>query len=124
VDVLSNRILLRPGDLDRSRRCCRDILDLAVYREPGPPTIPGWSSLPARGCSRSAESAGPPGHWVMLWIQARDVRAGHARLAAAGVRVTREPAVEPQGLIEMQIQDPGGVRLVLVEVPRRSPSSP
>jgi hypothetical protein len=43
---------------------------------------------------------------------------------AAGVRVTREPAVEPQGLIEMQIQDPGGVRLVLVEVPRRSPSSP
>jgi hypothetical protein len=60
----------------------------------------------------------------MLWIQARDVRAGHARLAAAGVRVTREPAVEPQGLIEMQIQDPGGVRLVLVEVPRRSPSSP
>jgi len=63
-------------------------------------------------------------HWVMPWIQARDVRAGHARLAAAGVRVTREPTVGPRGLIEIQIKDPDGVRGVLVEVPRRSPSPP
>jgi catechol 2,3-dioxygenase-like lactoylglutathione lyase family enzyme len=33
VDVLSSRILLRPGDLDRSRRFYRDVLGLAVHRE-------------------------------------------------------------------------------------------
>jgi catechol 2,3-dioxygenase-like lactoylglutathione lyase family enzyme len=36
VDVLSSRILLRPGDLDRSRRFYCDVLGLAVYREFGP----------------------------------------------------------------------------------------
>jgi catechol 2,3-dioxygenase-like lactoylglutathione lyase family enzyme len=41
VDVLSSRILLRPGDLDRSRRFYRDVLGLAVYREFGPPDDPG-----------------------------------------------------------------------------------
>jgi hypothetical protein len=44
--------------------------------------------------------------------------------AAVGILVTREPAVEPWGLIEMQIEDPDGVLIVLVEVPRRSPSPP
>jgi catechol 2,3-dioxygenase-like lactoylglutathione lyase family enzyme len=37
VDVLSSRVLVRPGDLDRSRRFYRDVLGLAVYREFGPP---------------------------------------------------------------------------------------
>jgi len=30
VDILSSRILLRPGDLDRSRRFYRDTLGLAI----------------------------------------------------------------------------------------------
>jgi catechol 2,3-dioxygenase-like lactoylglutathione lyase family enzyme len=37
VDILSSRILLRPSDLDRSRRFYRDLLGLAVYRELGRP---------------------------------------------------------------------------------------
>src|SRR6266404_7571902 len=41
VDVLSSRILLRPGDLGRSHRFYRDVLGLAVYREFGPPEVPG-----------------------------------------------------------------------------------
>jgi catechol 2,3-dioxygenase-like lactoylglutathione lyase family enzyme len=41
VDVLSSRTLLRPSDLDRSRRFYRDILGLAIYREFGPPNDPG-----------------------------------------------------------------------------------
>jgi catechol 2,3-dioxygenase-like lactoylglutathione lyase family enzyme len=41
MDVLSSRILLRPGDLDRSRRFYRDLLGLAVYREFGPLDDPG-----------------------------------------------------------------------------------
>ena len=41
MDVLSSRILLRPSDLDRSRRFYRDVLGLAIYREFGPPEDPG-----------------------------------------------------------------------------------
>jgi hypothetical protein len=57
----------------------------------------------------------------MIWIQVRDVHAEHARLAAAGVPVMREPAAEPWGLIEMQIEDPDSIRIVLVEVPADHP---
>jgi catechol 2,3-dioxygenase-like lactoylglutathione lyase family enzyme len=53
VDVLSSRILLRPGDLDRSRRFYRDLLGLAVYREFGPPDDPGLVFFLGQGCSRS-----------------------------------------------------------------------
>ena len=65
----------------------------------------------------SGHTAGPAGHSVMIWIQVRDVHAEHARLAAAGVPIIRGPAREPWGLIEMWIQDPDGIQIVLVEVP-------
>ena len=76
----------------------------------------------------SGHAAGPAGRSVMIWIQVRDVRGEHARLAAAGVPVIRAPATEPWGLIEMWIEDPDGIRIVLVEVPadhplRRDPRS-
>jgi hypothetical protein len=80
--------------------------------------IPGQEPLEVCG-----HAAGPPGHSVMSWIRARDARAGHARLAAAASG-HREPAAEPRGLTEIQIEDPGGARIVLVEMPRRSPSPP
>ncbi|MGH3421747.1 MAG: VOC family protein, partial [Streptosporangiaceae bacterium] len=41
MDVLSSRILLRPSDLDRSRRFYRDLLGLAIYREFGRADDPG-----------------------------------------------------------------------------------
>ena len=69
----------------------------------------------------SGHAAGPPGRSVMIWIQVRDVHAEHARLAAAGVPVVREPAAEPWGLTEMQIEDPDGIRIILVEVPADHP---
>jgi Glyoxalase/Bleomycin resistance protein/Dioxygenase superfamily len=84
--------------------------------------IPGWCSSPARGLLEvSGHAAGPPGRSVLIWIQARDVHAEHVRLAAAGVPIAREPAAEPWGLIEMWIEDPDGVRIVLVEVPADHP---
>jgi uncharacterized glyoxalase superfamily protein PhnB len=58
---------------------------------------------------------------VLIWIQVRDVHAEHVRLAAAGVPIVREPAAEPWGLIEMWIEDPDGVRIVLVKVPADHP---
>jgi predicted enzyme related to lactoylglutathione lyase len=129
VDILSSRIFLRPGDLDRSRRFYRDVLGLAVYREFGPPGDPGVVFFPGQGLPEvSGHAAGTPGRSVMIWIQVRDIRAGHARLAAAAVRILREPATGPWGLIEMRIEDPAGIRIVLVEVPaghplRRDPRS-
>jgi predicted enzyme related to lactoylglutathione lyase len=76
----------------------------------------------------SGHATGPPGHSAMIWIQVRDVHAEHARLAAAAVPIIREPATDPWGLVEIWIQDPDGIRIVLVEVPddhplRRDPRS-
>jgi catechol 2,3-dioxygenase-like lactoylglutathione lyase family enzyme len=130
VDVLSSRILLRPSNLDRSSRFYRDVLGLAIYREFGPPDDPGVVFFLGPGLLEvSGHAAGPAGCSVMMiWIQVRDVRAERARLAAAGVPILREPAPEPWGLIEMWIEDPDGIRIVLVEVPtdhplRRDPRS-
>ena len=66
--------------------------------------------------------------WIFCSRAVRDVRAEHARLAAAAVPIIREPATEPWGLTEMWIQDPDGIQIVLVEVPadhplRRDPRS-
>jgi catechol 2,3-dioxygenase-like lactoylglutathione lyase family enzyme len=129
VDVLSSRILLRPSDPDRSRRFYRDVLGLAVYREFGSPEDPGVVFFLGQGLLEvSGHASGPPGRSVMIWIQVRDVRSERARLAAAGVPVIRGPVVEPWGLTEMWIEDPDGIRIVLVEVPadhplRRDPRS-
>ncbi len=129
MDVLSSRILLRPTDLDRSRRFYRDVLGLAIYREFGPPDDPGVVFFLGLGLLEvSGHAAGPGGHSVGIWIQVRNVQAEHARLEAAGVSILRRPAMEPWGLIEMWIEDPDGVRIVLVEVPadhplRRDPRS-
>ena len=130
MDVLSSRILLRPSDLNRSRRFYRDVLGLAIYREFGPPDNPGVVFFLGPGLLEvSGHASGLPGcPMMMIWIQVRDVHAEHARLAAAGISILREPATEPWGLIEMWIEDPDGIRIVLVEVPaghplRRDPRS-
>jgi predicted enzyme related to lactoylglutathione lyase len=122
VDVLSSRILLRPADPGRSRRFYRDVLGLAVYREFGSAADPGVVFFLGAGLLEvSGSSSGPAGNMVQIWLQVRDVHAEHERLAAAGVRVLRPPVTEPWGLIEMWIEDPDGVRIVLVEVPPGHP---
>jgi catechol 2,3-dioxygenase-like lactoylglutathione lyase family enzyme len=119
-EVLSSRILLRPADPGRSRRFYRDLLGLAVCREFGSPADPGMVFFLGGGLLEvSGRAAGPPGHAVQIWLQVRDVHAEHERLAAAGA--LREPAAEPWGLTEMWIEDPDGVRIVLVEVPAGHP---
>jgi catechol 2,3-dioxygenase-like lactoylglutathione lyase family enzyme len=122
VDVLSSRILLRPADLDRSRRFYRDILGLAVYREFGPADNPAVVFFLGQGLLEvSGRAPGPAGACVRIWLQVRDVRAEHDRLAAAGARILREPVTEPWGLVEMWIEDPDGIPIVVVEVPAGHP---
>jgi len=122
VEVLSSRILVRPGDLDRSLRFYRDVLGLAVYREFGPTDHPGMVFFLGQGLLEVSGSAPEaPGSSLMIWLQVRNVREEHARLAAAGVQVIREPVTEPWGLAEMWIEDPDGIRIVLVEVPADHP---
>lgn len=122
MEVLSSRLLLHPADLGRSRHFYRDVLGLAVYREFGSPDDPSVVFFLGGGFLEiSGSSAGGPGQQLQLWLQVRDVHAEHERLASAGVRVLREPAVEPWGLIEMWIEDPDGFRIVLVEVPADHP---
>ncbi len=122
MDVLSSRVLLRPGNLSRSRQFYRDMLGLAVYREFGPADDPGVVFFLGSGFLEvSGTSSGAVGQELRLWLQVRDVRAEYQRLSAAGVEVLREPRTEPWGLIEMWLTDPDGVPIVLVEVPPDHP---
>ena len=122
MEVLSSRIMLRPNDLERSHRFYRDVLGLAIYREFGAPGSPGLVFFLGAGLLEvSGHADGPAGPSAAIWIQVRDVHAEHERLTAAGAAVLREPATEPWGLIEMWIEDPDGVRIVLVEVPADHP---
>jgi catechol 2,3-dioxygenase-like lactoylglutathione lyase family enzyme len=123
MDVLSSRLILRPSDPERSRRFYRDTLGLAVYREFGPIDSPGVvfflgsGFLEVSGHSEDALDA----RGMAVWLQVRDLEEEHTRLVTAGVRILREPREEPWGLREMWIEDPDGVRLVLVEVPADHP---
>ena len=120
MDVLSSRILLHPTDPARSRLFYRDTLGLAVYREFGPPDGPSLVFFLGGGFLEVSGSAGS-GVAGDLWLQVRDVRAEHERLAAVGVPVLRAPQVEPWGLLETWIEDPDGLRIVLVQVPDDHP---
>jgi catechol 2,3-dioxygenase-like lactoylglutathione lyase family enzyme len=123
MDVLSSRIILRPSDPARSRAFYRDTLGLAVYREFGPADSPGTVFFLGNGFLEvSGHSDGAlVTQGLAIWVQVRDLAGEHERLAAAGVHVLREPREEPWGLREMWVEDPDGVRLVLVEIPADHP---
>lgn len=122
MEVLSSRILLRPSDAERSRRFYRDVLGLAVYREFGPADDPGVVFFLGQGFLEvSAHGEGGGGGSTAIWLQVRDVHAEHERLEAAGAVVVRPPQREPWGLVEMWLEDPEGVRIVVVEIPDDHP---
>jgi predicted enzyme related to lactoylglutathione lyase len=121
MEVLSSRVLVRPSEPERSRRFYRDTLGLAVYREFGPADNPGVVFFLGQGFLEVSGQANEPPGSTSIWMQVRDVHAEHERLKASGVTVVREPKTEPWGLIEMWIEDPDGVRIVLVQVPDDHP---
>lgn len=122
MEVLGSRVLLHPTDLERSRRFYRDVLGLAVRREFGPPEHRGTVFFLGDGALEvSGGSDTPPAPGTRLWLQVRDVAAEHERLRAAGVTVLHPPRLEPWGLLEMEVADPDGLRIVVVQVPEDHP---
>ncbi|HVM29076.1 MAG TPA: VOC family protein [Mycobacteriales bacterium] len=121
MDVLSSRILLRPTDLERSRAFYRDVLGLAVAREFGPPEHRGTVFFLGNGLLEVSGGSPVTPQGLALWVQVRDVEREHQRLASAGVPVRQPPRQQPWGLLEMWIEDPDGVAIVLVEVPADHP---
>jgi catechol 2,3-dioxygenase-like lactoylglutathione lyase family enzyme len=121
MEVLSSRVLLHPTDPARTQHFYRDVLGLAVHREFGSPEDPGVVFFLGNGLLEVSGRSGERPHGPALWLQVRDVAAEHARLVAAGVPVLRPPRQEPWGLVELWIEDPDGIRIVLVEVPEDHP---
>jgi catechol 2,3-dioxygenase-like lactoylglutathione lyase family enzyme len=122
MEVLSSRILLRPSDLARSHRFYRDTLGLAIYREFGSPEAPGLVFFLGNGLLEvSGQATDPPGDAIALWMQIRDVHVEHRRLMDAGVSILREPRREPWGLVELWIEDPDKIPIVMVEIPDDHP---
>src|SRR5215207_1051093 len=122
MEVLSSRVLLRPTNFERSFRFYKQTLGLHVYRE--------WGSSSTRGVvfflgggflELSGSSATTSSEKVSLWLQVHDVDAVGEDLEDAGVDIVEAPVDKPWGLREMRIQDPDGVRLVIVEVPEDHP---
>jgi predicted enzyme related to lactoylglutathione lyase len=124
MEVLSSRALLHPTDVERSIRFYAETLGLHVYRE--------WSSGSTRGVvfflgggflELSGSSHTEAGESVALWLQVRDVDAIRRELEEAAVEIIELPTDKPWGLREMQIRDPDGLRIVILEVPG-DPSAP
>jgi uncharacterized glyoxalase superfamily protein PhnB len=62
-----------------------------------------------------------PSESVGLWLQVRDVDGVGDELEEAGVDIIEPPTDKPWGLREMQIRDPDGLSIVIVEVPENHP---
>ncbi len=122
MEILSSRVLLHPIDFERSFQFYARILGLHVYREWGSGSTRGMvfflggGFLELSGSSRTGISEN-----VGLWLQVRDVDAVGHKLEEAGVDVIELPTDKPWGLREMQIRDPDGLRIVIVEVPPDHP---
>jgi predicted enzyme related to lactoylglutathione lyase len=114
--------LLCPKDFERSLQFYSESLGLHVYREWGSGATRGvvfflgGGFLELSGSSRTGTSES-----VGLWLQVPDVETVGRELQEAGVDIFELPTDKPWGLREMQIRDPDGLRIVIVEVPETHP---
>ena len=121
MEILSSRMLLRPGDYERSLRFYRDELGLAIAREyPGGTVFyAGQSLIEIAGHGEPAAVSGA--FSGALWLQVRDVYAVEQELRERGVTIAREARREMWGLHEMHVSDPDGVTLIFVQIPGDHP---
>lgn len=123
MHVLQSRVLLKPSDFAASVRFYEEQLGLARYRDWGGEGHRGVVYFLGGGFLELTEgaTAGPEVGGVRLWLQVADVAATRDELAAAGVGIVAEPEQKPWGLIEMSIEDPDGMELVIIETPVTHP---
>jgi predicted enzyme related to lactoylglutathione lyase len=122
MEVLSSRVLLHPKDFERSLRFYSESLGLHIYREWGRGSNRGVVFFLGGGfLELSGSSHTTANENVGLWLQVRDVDAVGAVLTETRVDVIELPTDKPWGLREMQIRDPDGLRIVIVEVPENHP---
>ena len=120
--MLSSPVLLRLANFERSFRLYTEALDLHVNREWGSDsTRRVVCSLGGIFLKLSGSSEAPRSEKVSLWLQVRDVNAVGRELEDPGVDIVEPPVDKQWGLREMRVQDPDGVRLVIVEVPEDHP---
>ena len=123
MEILSSRVLLYPADWERSMRFYTETLGLRVYREYGSGgRVTGVVLFLGGGFLELASGRRPPEQrGILLWLQVPDVDAEHQRLVDAGLDIDQPPEDMPWGLREMELHDPDGTRLRLVEVPAGHP---
>ncbi len=118
MEILSSRVLVHPRDWERSFHFYREVLGLKIYREWRGAAVfflgGGFLELSGQG----GESVGGT---PQLWLQVEDLEREHQRLRGAGVAIAEPPVRKPWGLDEMRVDDPDGLRLVIVEVPAGHP---
>lgn len=122
MHVLQSRVLLRPTDMGASIHFYEEQLGLARYREWGDPPhrgivyFTGGSYLELLETSQGQRPSG-----LRLWFQVADVAATWRALQEADVQIIASPQPRPWGLIEMEIIDPDGLVIVVVEIPLDHP---
>jgi predicted enzyme related to lactoylglutathione lyase len=122
MEVLSSRVLLHPTDFERSFRFYAESLGLHIYREWGRGSTRGVVFFLGGGfLELSASSRAGASESVGLWLQVRDVDAVGHELKEAGVEIIEVPTDKPWRLREMQIRDPDGLIIMIVEVPETHP---
>ena len=122
MEVLSSRVLVRPADFERSFRFYAETLGLHIYRERGRGSTRGVVFFLGGGfLELSGPSATGTSEGVSLWLQVRGVDVVGRELEEAGMDIIEPPADKPWGLREMQVRDPDGLRIVIVEVPSDHP---
>lgn len=122
MHVLQSRVLLRPEDFEHSIAFYEQQIGLARYREWGERPHRGVVYFLGGGFLELTEGGGSqPPAGVRLWLQVADAGAARTELASRGVRIVEEPELKPWGLVEMLVEDPDGLPLVIVEIPLTHP---
>ena len=122
MQVLAFRLLLDPADFAVSTGFYEEGLGLARFREWGDPPHRGVVYFLGGGYLELHESGGGVrADGVRLWMQVADAGAAYEELLTRGIEVDQPPARKPWGLIEMELRDPDGVAIVVVETPLDHP---
>lgn len=122
MEILTSRTILRPRDYDTALDFYGRTLGLAIAREyPGGTVFFAGQGLIEIAAHGGAGGDEPQFFRGALWLQVRDVQDAQSELALAGIHIVREARQEPWGLIELWIEDPDGIPIVLVQIPADHP---